>query len=85
MLVLKRKFGQSVTIADGITVTVLGSGSNGIALGIDAPRSVPVVRSELLKDSPPDDQNRLIPDSINQLGFCKFEIGLGKRGENVLK
>ncbi len=67
MLVLKRKFGQSVTIADGITVTVLGSGSNGIALGIDAPRSVPVVRSELLKDSPPDDQNRLIPDSINQV------------------
>jgi len=52
MLVLKRKFGQSVTIADGITVTVLGSGSNGVCLGIEAPRSVPVNRSEILRDVP---------------------------------
>jgi|GEM_PF-2618699 len=54
MLVLKRKFGQSVTIADGITVTVLGLGSNGVSLGIDAPRSVPVNRSEILRRVPPD-------------------------------
>ncbi|MEJ7593031.1 MAG: carbon storage regulator [Planctomycetaceae bacterium] len=54
MLVLKRKFGQSVTIADGITVTVLGTGSNGVCLGIEAPRCVPVHRSEILRDVPTD-------------------------------
>jgi carbon storage regulator len=52
MLVLKRKFGQSVTIADGITVTVLGTGSNGVCLGIVAPKSVPVFRSEVPRDPP---------------------------------
>lgn len=54
MLVLKRKLGQSLTIADGITVTVLGTGSNGVCLGIDAPRGVPVHRSEILRNAQPD-------------------------------
>lgn len=52
MLVLKRKFGQSIRIADGITVTVLGTGSSGVCLGIDAPRTVPVHRSEILSNVP---------------------------------
>lgn len=63
MLVLKRKFGQSVTIADGITVTILGSGSSGVCLGIDAPRTTAVHRSEILRDSKTRLEKRLNPDA----------------------
>lgn len=48
MLILNRKTGESVTIGDGIQVTVLSVDSGRVRLAIDAPRSVPIVRSELI-------------------------------------
>lgn len=48
MLVLRRKVGESFLLGDNITVTVLGVESGGtINLGIDAPRDVLILRSEL--------------------------------------
>jgi carbon storage regulator CsrA len=49
MLVLSRKFGESVVIDGGITVTVLKVKGNVVQLGIDAPREVSIRRSELRK------------------------------------
>jgi carbon storage regulator len=48
MLVLSRRVGESVVIGDDITVTILEVRSDGIRVGIDAPRSVAVHRAELL-------------------------------------
>lgn len=47
MLVLSRKPGEQIQIDGHITVTVLGVEGKRIRLGIDAPREVPIVRTEL--------------------------------------
>lgn len=48
MLVLRRKVGESFLLGDNITVTVLGVEPGGtVNLGIDAPRNVLILRSEL--------------------------------------
>ena len=48
MLVLSRKLGEKIFISDNITITVVGIDRGKIALGIEAPREVPVFRKELL-------------------------------------
>jgi carbon storage regulator len=47
MLVLSRKPGESIQIGSNITLTVVEVRGNRIKLGIEAPRSVEVVRGEL--------------------------------------
>ena len=49
MLVLTRKLNQSITLGDDITVTVLNVEGDRVSLGVDAPRSVRIFRSELLE------------------------------------
>lgn len=51
MLVLSRCRGESLEIGDNVKVTIIKSSSGGVRLGIDAPRSVKVIRSELTRDS----------------------------------
>lgn len=48
MLVLTRRVGESVVIGDDVVVTVLEVRSDGVRLGIDAPRHVRVHRAEVL-------------------------------------
>ncbi len=47
MLVLSRDIEQSIIIGGTIKVTVLGFRNGQVRLGIDAPRDVPVYRSEV--------------------------------------
>ena len=47
MLVLSRKLNQEIIIGDNVKVTVLKVKGNTVRLGIEAPRSVRVVRGEL--------------------------------------
>lgn len=47
MLILTRKHGETISIGDEITVTVMAVDENQIRLGIDAPRDVPVHRAEI--------------------------------------
>lgn len=49
MLVLSRKLNQSIHIGDGISIRVVRIKGNSIQLGIDAPKDVHVLRSELLE------------------------------------
>ena len=49
MLVLSRRAGESVVLGDDITVTVLEVRGDVVRIGIDAPRSLKVHRSELLE------------------------------------
>lgn len=47
MLVLSRRPGESITIGDDIVVHVHRIGRGRVSLAIDAPRHVPVVRTEV--------------------------------------
>ena len=47
MLVLTRKLDESIIIGDDITITILKVKGNAIRIGIEAPRDVRVIRSEL--------------------------------------
>lgn len=49
MLILRRKAGQSLLIGDGIKVMVLETGDGAVRLAIDAPKEIPILRSELLR------------------------------------
>lgn len=57
MLVLTRRTEESVVIGGNIVITVLGVEGEKVKLGIDAPREVTILRSELLDAI--EQQNRL--------------------------
>lgn len=50
MLVLARKLDESIVIGDNIIVKVISVDKGVVKLGIDAPKDVSIVRSELLED-----------------------------------
>ena len=47
MLVLSRKPGERILIGDEVSVTIVRIGPNTVRLGIDAPRTMNIVREEL--------------------------------------
>lgn len=47
MLILQRRKGQSLSINDNITLTIVDTGSDWVKLAIDAPKDIPILRSEL--------------------------------------
>lgn len=47
MLILTRKVGESIVIANDIIVKVVETGKNSIRIGIDAPREISVLRQEV--------------------------------------
>lgn len=56
MLVILRKFGESIYIGDGIRIIVLGKrGSKRIRLGVLAPKEVAVRRSEIYERLPEEE------------------------------
>jgi carbon storage regulator len=52
MLVLSRKLGEKICIGDNINITIVDIDRGKVRLGIEAPRSVPVYRQELLATQP---------------------------------
>jgi len=50
MLVLSRKLNQSIIIGDEIRIVVVSIDRDTVKLGIEAPRSVPVHRSEVYEE-----------------------------------
>ncbi|MDD2483981.1 MAG: carbon storage regulator CsrA [Eubacteriales bacterium] len=49
MLVISRKVGESLIISDNIKVSILSVSNEKITIGIDAPKEIKIVRSELLE------------------------------------
>ena len=49
MLVISRKAGESIVISENIRITVVSIGSDKVALGIDAPKEIKVIREELME------------------------------------
>ena len=49
MLILRRRAGESLVIGDNIKITITDIYEGGVRLAIDAPRSIPILRSELMQ------------------------------------
>lgn len=49
MLVLSRKAGETIKIADNIEVKILEVKGDTVRVGIEAPKSVDIVRGELIQ------------------------------------
>lgn len=49
MLILRRRAGETLLIGDNVKLTVLEVSDGGVRLAIDAPKSVSILRSELLQ------------------------------------
>ena len=49
MLILQRKPGEAVRIGDDITISILSVENGRVRVAIDAPTSVPILRSELIE------------------------------------
>jgi carbon storage regulator len=47
MLILTRRTGETITIGNDVTVTVLGVKGNQVRIGINAPKNVAVHREEV--------------------------------------
>ncbi len=47
MLVLSRKINQSIMIGDNVRIVVVAVDRDQVKLGIEAPREIPVHRSEI--------------------------------------
>lgn len=50
MLILSRKIGQTITIGSNITVKVLTIQEGCVKIGIEAPREIPIYRTELYEE-----------------------------------
>ena len=62
MLILSRRNGESFVIGDNIKITVLSQRSNQVRIGIDAPRSLPVHREEVIERRKAQEQQNPSPE-----------------------
>ncbi len=82
MLILTRKVGESIVIANDIIVKVVETGKNSIRIGIDAPREISVLRQEVFdaiqKENILSSQK---PDNIDIARAAKLIGNNGKESE----
>ena len=65
MLVLTRKKEEKLVIGDNITLTILKIKGNSVQIGVEAPRNVRVLRSELAVKDKPAPEGGEIPSSAD--------------------
>ena len=68
MLVLSRKAGERILIGDDVAITIVRIGPNSVRVGIEAPRSMNIVREELCDFGPAsNDAVKAIIEKVAQL------------------
>ncbi len=63
MLVLSRKTSERILIGDDVAITIVRIGPNSVRIGIEAPKSMNIVREELcdFRDRKPVNHDVVIP------------------------
>lgn len=77
MLVLTRRVGESIVIANDIRITVVALGNGRVKIGIDAPQGVSVDRSEI--------HERKMLEASSGSGSVPADSGLHNRIATVLQ
>jgi len=67
MLVLSRLVGERIVIGDDIVIEVRDIGRGKVRLGIDAPKEMLILRSELM---PPDGKCVNCKEPVDTAGLC---------------
>jgi uncharacterized protein len=80
MLVLSRKHGESIVIDGAIKVQVIGVKGKVVRLGIDAPKEIPVHRSELYERIQENEKTRDAPNE-RHLAASAEKLDQGGRSE----
>jgi len=81
MLVLKRKVGEVIRIANDIEVHVLAVEGEVIKLGFNAPKHISILRSEVFEAIKSENINAIVskPDDTR---FVLEKLGLGNKKPN---
>jgi len=74
MLVLARKVGQSIVINDNIELLVIEVRGDQVRLGIQAPRSIPVHRKELLEQVRAENVKAAVDNNIDLVSRALSEL-----------
>jgi carbon storage regulator CsrA len=77
MLVLARKLDESIIIGENIVVKVVSIENGVVKLGIDAPKNVSIMRSELIAEV--TDQNRAAIHISDENEISELNKLLGKK------
>lgn len=65
MLVLSRKIGESIQIGDNVTVTILDINRGQVRIGIAAPKTINILREELLiRDAAEDAEAKIDSNTV---------------------
>lgn len=70
MLVLSRKENQRIRLGDDITITIVRVAGDQVRLGIDAPKTIPIVREELnLRDRDGSEIGNALREAVPPIGM----------------
>ena len=75
MLILTRKPNESIVINDNISIKVISIEKGLVKLGVDAPKEVSILRSELIKavQDANKEASHKVDDSLLQSFYSKFK------------
>ena len=76
MLILSRKVDQGIRIGDEIEISVTKIEGDSVKIGISAPRSISILRREILEEMQSSNQAAAVTSSA-PAGFSKVRLQLG--------
>lgn len=72
MLVLKRKAGESLVIADNIEIKIIEVVDGRVKIGIEAPKSVSVMRKEVIEEISSENKEASATKTIDKESLKKL-------------
>jgi carbon storage regulator len=64
MLVLTRRKGEAIKVGHYLTIVVVSTASGKVKLGIEAPRFIPVLRTEIIEKQVAKETRKLVKEGV---------------------